>query len=210
MTRSFVFSPFLGAKLGLVAIMLMLPGCMSADNPFRNFKPTPKIDASSGQDALAKGRRLLRLGEYTSAKRHFISAINRGAPQAEAFTGIGLSEEGLGHLHIALSFFERALKLAPASVTAHNNLGVVLFRLDRFHEAQQAFQAAYAISSGKSEIAQHNLRLVNLTVAEIDANDAGVVQSHRVLRIGENEYRLDQTAVTAKPVEDTPKQDTTE
>ncbi|MEM7508654.1 MAG: tetratricopeptide repeat protein [Pseudomonadota bacterium] len=181
-----------------VALFGVLAACDARENPFAALQAPDRVEAANGQAALEQGRTFLRLGEYGEAKKQFISAINLGGVTAEALTGVGLAEEGQGHLNVAQSFFERALKLAPNSVMAHNNLGVILFRRARYHEAKQAFQSAYAISSGSSEIAQHNLRLANLTVAEIDANEAGIVQSHRLVRIGTDEYSLSQTAVSAQ------------
>ena len=184
------------ARFAWLFLGLMAAACTLREDPLGKLKPVTQIRATTGSEALEKGRNALRLGEFNSAKRHFISAINLGGNNAEALTGMGLAEEGQGHLAQAQRFFEGALKLAPNSVMAHNNLGVILFRRQSYHEAQQAFQSAYALSSGNSEIAQHNLRLANLTVAEIDANEAGVVHSHRLRRIGASEYRLEETAVT--------------
>ncbi|MEM8698165.1 MAG: tetratricopeptide repeat protein, partial [Pseudomonadota bacterium] len=184
------------ARILCLGLMLLTAGCSLNQNALGSLNPVTKARADTGAQAIALGREALRLGEFNAAKGHFISAINLGGMTAEALTGIGLAEEGQGHLHQAQRFFESALRLAPNSVMAHNNLGVVLFQRARYHEAKQAFQSAYALSSGSSEIAQHNLRLANLTVAEIDANEAGVLQSHRLQRIGTSEYQLTETTVT--------------
>lgn len=182
----------------LIGALLALPlgACVQTPTGWQFAGSDARRSTPDGDGALREGRELLRLGEFSDAKNSFISAINLGAPHAEALSGIGLAEEGLGHLAIARNFFERVIRIEPNSVNAHNNLGVVLFRQGQFHEAQQAFQKAYALSSGTSEISQHNLRLANLAVAEIDANEAGIVVGHRLLRRGESEYLLTPTAVT--------------
>ncbi|MEM9369640.1 MAG: tetratricopeptide repeat protein [Pseudomonadota bacterium] len=163
------------------------------------------LDREVGPDAessIERGRELLRYKDYPAAKKSFISSINQGGVSAAALTGIGLAEEGMGHLNEAERFFRMALRLAPDSIMAHNNLGVVLFRTEKYHEAQQAFQTAFAISSGRSSIAQHNLRLANLAVAEIDANEFGVIEAFSLQRVGTDEYLLQNTTVSVTEVEE--------
>ena len=108
-----------------LGLLLLLAAC--AGSPLSQLvEPAPPKQTTARDEALETGRQMLLLGEYSEAKKHFIRALGNGEGGAAAMTGIGLAEEGQGHLRQAQSFFERALKLAPDSVIAHNNLGVVL------------------------------------------------------------------------------------
>lgn len=182
--------------IAILAILPILGGCTNYPNAFSELKVQERKVGSDAEKSIYNGRRALRFKDYAQAKKNFIASINQGGVTAQALTGIGLAEEGLGHLKDAERFLRLALRLAPDSIIAHNNLGVVLFRGGKYHEAQQAFQAAFAISSGQNSIAEHNLRLANLAVAEIDANEAGTVEAYRLSRIGSSEYLLQSTAVS--------------
>ncbi|MEM7236245.1 MAG: tetratricopeptide repeat protein [Pseudomonadota bacterium] len=200
MLRS-AFIPSVLKGSALVAL-LGLSACETYPDPFAELTVLDRDVGPDAEASIERGRASLRYKDYSSAKKHFISSINQGGMNAAALTGIGLAEEGFGHLNEAERFFRLALKLAPDSIMAHNNLGVVLFRNEKYHEAQQAFQSAFAISSGRSSIAQHNLRLANLAVAEIDANEAGVVEAFNLQRIGTSEYLLQNTTVSVTDIEE--------
>lgn len=186
----------------IVSTALLLAGCTPYPDPFAELSVLDRNVGPDAEASIERGRAALRFKDFSQAKKEFISSINQGGVSAAALTGIGLAEEGVGHLNEAQRFFRMALRLAPDSIMAHNNLGVVLFRSEKYHEAQQAFQSAFAISSGRSSIAQHNLRLANLAVAEIDANEAGVVEAHNLQRIGTSEYLLQSTTVSVADVEE--------
>ncbi len=182
--------------ISMMAALSLIGACTNYPDAFADLTIQERDVGADAEKSLYNGRRALRFKDYAQAKKNFIASINQGGVTAEALTGIGLAEEGLGHLKDAERFMRLALRLAPDSIMAHNNLGVVLFRGEKYHEAQQAFQAAFAISSGENSIAEHNLRLANLAVAEIDANEAGAVEAYRLSRIGSSEYLLQSTAVS--------------
>ncbi|MEM9735446.1 MAG: tetratricopeptide repeat protein [Pseudomonadota bacterium] len=174
---------------GMIAAMILAAGCQQV--PQAEFTPLEPIPPKlSGEETLAQARQYLRLGDEGQAERYFISSINRGGPSAEALSGLGLIAERQGLLAQATTYFEMALRLAPNSVVAHNNLGAVHYKRRRYHEARQSFRAAFALSSGESDIAKHNLRLADAAVAEVDTALTDIAYGHRVLRIGVHEYIL--------------------
>lgn len=137
------------------------------------------------------GRQLLHAGQTELAKEAFIRSIRLEGMTAAALTGVGLSYERDGRLHDAQRYFERALVRAPQSVLAHNNLGAALYRQGEYNQAKQAFQAAFALSSGKSRIAQHNLSLTDLAIKRELAESLPIAANPVPLqREGSGEYRL--------------------
>jgi hypothetical protein len=83
-------------------------------------------------------------------------------------------------------------------VIAHNNLGVVLYKMKEYYPARTEFQRAYALSGGKSEMAEQNLNRTEATIAQlgmVPKTDPAI--SHDVMRLGTSEFRL----VDAVPLE---------
>ncbi|MBY8976339.1 tetratricopeptide repeat protein [Rhodobacteraceae bacterium NNCM2] len=175
--------------------LVVLAGCNNYPDPFAELKVQEREVGADAEASIQQGRRALRFKDYDQARKYFIASINQGGVTPEALTGIGLAEEGFGHLGEAERFHRMALRLAPDSIVAHNNLGVALFRAGEYHQAKQAFQAAFAISSGRNTVAEHNLRLAELAVAQADANAVAVIEAHSLQRMGTSEYLLHKTAV---------------
>jgi tetratricopeptide (TPR) repeat protein len=95
----------------------------------------------------------------------------------------------------ARRYFEQATRLAPDSVTAQNNLGVVLLMLKEYYPAREAFRTAFALSSGQSEMAERGLNRVEAEIALIEGDgQANPAISHDVLRLGSSEFRLIESA----------------
>ncbi|MEM6496198.1 MAG: tetratricopeptide repeat protein [Pseudomonadota bacterium] len=152
----------------------------------------------SAEAHLEQGHKDLKQADYASAKFHFLSVINQNGPQDEALVGLGMIEEAQNHLFEAERFFRKAIAISDTSVSAYNNLGVVLFRQESYHEAREAFRLAFALSSGTNDTAVHNLNLADLAVAQADHEQFGTPIEHQLLRTGSNEYLLQsREAVTA-------------
>ena len=155
-------------------------------------QPSARDLARPGEGWLTVGKRLLAAGEHDLAMEAFERSLVLDGPSAEAMTGAGLAAEGQGLLTMAARYFEKARKLAPESVAVHNNLGVVLFRLDEPYRARQAFQAAFALSDGTSPMALQNLRLSEQVIAEREARLTVIdsAMNFRVDRRGSSEFKL--------------------
>jgi Flp pilus assembly protein TadD len=106
-------------------------------------------------------------------------------------TGAGIAYQQQGLLTVARRHFEQALQLAPNSVIAHNNLGVVLYQLEEYYPARDEFRTAFALSNGTSEMAERNLNRAEATIAAIEmVPETDQAVSHDVIRLGGGEFRL--------------------
>ncbi len=144
---------------------------------------------------LSLGKRMLTAREPDLAMKAFLTSMSADGISAEAMTGAGIAAQQLGLLTSARRYFEQARSLAPDSVIAHNNLGVVLYRLKEYYPARNASRRAFALSSGKSEMAERNLNRAEATIArmeKIPKTDPAI--SHDVIRLGTSEFRLIEAA----------------
>lgn len=173
------------ARLGHAALLsLMLSACAPTGPFYEPAAPLPDAEAS-----MAEGRLLLRSGEYDLAYSAFITALRTGNNPAEALTGAGLALEAQGLLTRAREHFERAAEIAPGSDVAHNNLGVVHYRLGDYARARLSFRTAFAVSSGQSAIAAANLRAAERALAARSA-PVETGSGYSLQRVGSSEYRL--------------------
>ena len=157
---------------------------------------TVRAEPAEQTDAyLSLGKRMLAAREPDLAMKAFLTSLGVEGISAEAMTGAGIAAQRLGLLTSARRYFEQARRLAPDSVIAHNNLGVVLYKLKEYYPARNAFRRAYALSNGKSEIAERNLNRSEATIArleEVPKKDPAI--THDVIRLGTSEFRLIEAA----------------
>ncbi len=150
-------------------------------------------EAPAGQtnSYLSLGKRMLAAREPDLAMKAFLTSLRVDGIAAEAMTGAGIAAQQQGLLTSARRYFEQARELNPNSVIAHNNLGVVLYKLKEYYPARNAFRRAYALSSGKSEMAERNLNRAEATIAQMEeAAKTDPAISHDVIRLGTSEFRL--------------------
>jgi Flp pilus assembly protein TadD len=161
--------------------------------------PEGMTAAVSVRDALAMreityltlGKQMLAAREPDLALKAFLTSMVVEGPSAEAMTGAGIATQHQGLLTSALRYFEMARDLAPNSETVYNNLGVVFYKLKEYYPARNAFRRAYALSGGKSEMAERNLNRVESTIAQMElVSETDLVFSHDVIRLGTSEFRL--------------------
>lgn len=176
-----------------VLLALGLQGCATPGQ----LEPMPELTAvdqalRNNESWLGLGRRLLAAGEYDLAQQAFERSLLHDGVSAQAMTGAGIAASQLGLYTMAARYFERARDLAPDSIVANNNLGVVLLRLEEYYPARQAFRTAFALSDGRNELAMRNLRLAELTVAEIESERDYVdpAVNFRLRRLGTHEFEL--------------------
>ena len=152
--------------------------------------PPPQLDRPT-TTYLDLGRGYLQIGDLRRAKDAFIRSLRLEGSTAAALTGAGIASERQGLLNEARRYFEMALELAPSSEIAHNNLGAVQYRLGDYRGAKRSFENAFAISSGTSKVASHNLRLTELAIKARSEYEVPVVENPTPLqREGTSEYRL--------------------
>ena len=171
-----------------------LAACAAQDRPAE-----PQQTAAPGA-YLVHGKRLLAINEPEAAFDAFMASIRVDGVSAEALVGAGIAAQKQGLLTASRRYLEQAARIDPASVAAHNDLGVVLFLLKEYYPARDAFRVAFALSSGTSEIAERNLNRADAVVAEIEqAGQEDPEISHRVVRLGTSAFRI--TPVGEPPAE---------
>ena len=149
-------------------------------------------DVDTVDDPLATGHLLMQAAQYELALRAFTRAYalgDTGEPgQIEA--ALGTVNARLGRLNAAERFLDIAVGKAPDSVEIWNNLGVVALSQRDLNKAHNAFQTAFALSSGTNDAARANLaRIEQLTDGEIPETD--MVQTDLTLvRHGSGRYLL--------------------
>jgi len=88
------------------------------------------------------GDLLLGLGEFETARPHFVRVVElaarAGEGGSEGYTGLGACELALGRPSEALKALERAIALDPSYRSAHYQLGLAYRELGRREEAERA------------------------------------------------------------------------
>jgi len=176
----------------MLAVLLGLAGCdrnLPRGGLSQLTKPDP-LEKPRGT-YLDLGRQYLKVGDLRRAKDAFVRSIRVEGMSAAALTGAGVVAEREGLLAHARNYFELARDRAPESVITHNNLGAVLYRQGNYNEAKQAFLAAFALSSGKSRIAHHNLGLTELALRDLERSTVPMTRNtYMVRREGTGIYKL--------------------
>lgn len=140
-------------------------------------------------DGMTVGDRLMEAGEFELA----IGAYRRSAAEdgifAETLSAMGSANLRLGRLHQAKTLLDRALEIDDQSVSAWNNLGVVLMNLNEANQAKAAFRVAFGLDNGDSDLIRDNLILAeklvrDQAIAERDLADFSLV------RYGNGQYFL--------------------
>jgi Tfp pilus assembly protein PilF len=164
-------------------VALALPG--AACTQFPGLTTSGASAKAEPVSNLSRGKFMLTAGEPELAMKEFLISMSVDGISAEAMTGAGIAAQQQGLLTSAQDYFERARALDPKSVAAHNNLGVVLYMRKEYYPAQEAFQTAFALSSGTSGTAERNLNRVEATIAQIE----GLAETYPA--VVENEVILD-------------------
>jgi len=126
--------------------------------------------------SLALGIALEEQNRFDEAKEAYVQAIGTAAGgNSWAKFKLALLEARDGNLKLAASLFKDA-SAHPGEHTApsHNNLGVMLARLGRLHEAEKEFRIALQQTSGNYAEAIHNLQLcrsLRETAANVERAD---------------------------------------
>ena len=187
------FSRFLKAATACAlaaTLMLVTAGCQRQTGPVVRLEPANPLPEPK-TTYLDLGIQLLRVNQNDLARKAFIRSIRMEGATPEAFSGAGVAAERKNLLGEAQRFFEQAHKLAPESVLTNNNLGAIHYRLGDYHSARRAFQAAFAISSGESDISKKNLALTNIAIERENERYVDVVRNPVLIqRLGTGVYKL--------------------
>ena len=157
----------------LIASGLLVSACTRPES-MAEGATIPETPAGQTGSYLSLGKRMLVAREPDLAMKAFLTSMSVEGISAEAMTGAGIAAQQRGLLTSARRYFEQARRLAPDSMVAHNNLGVVLYMLKEYYPARNAFRRAFALSDGKSGMAERNLNRVEATIAQMEMDPTTV------------------------------------
>lgn len=155
------------------------------------------MDVSSAQQLqIAKER--FTLQDYHGAIHLLEELIEQGQAFADVYHLVGLSYELVEQPERALDAFNEALARNPHYVEAHIHRGIVLAKLGKEHEAEEAFTSAREtggeVRSGVSVLFASKLanKHAELGAAYAEANDLphAIEQYQRALELGPNYHDL--------------------
>ena len=181
-----------GFGAALIAALFILAGCNSANFQLGDGErvgPSAPLGTPRGQsvDGMTVGDRLMEAGEYELA----INAYRRSAAEdgimAETLSAMGSANLRLGRLHQAKTLLDRALELDDQSVSAWNNLGVVLMNLNEANQARAAFRVAFGLDNGDSDLIRENLILSEKLIREQAIAESDLAD-FRLVRYGNGQY----------------------
>ncbi len=177
----------------MLILLAMLTACTPQEPvpQMRSVMPTV-YDVDQVDDPLATGHLLMRAGQYELALRAFTRAYASGqtGPSGQIEAALGTVNARLGRLRAAERFLEIAVDKAPASVEAWNNLGVVALSMQDLATARNAFQTAFALSSGSNEVARANLARIEELQGDVVPVSDDAQTDLTLVRHGSGRYLL--------------------
>jgi uncharacterized protein HemY len=90
------------------------------------------------REAFRKGQEAVRKHKNEKAVKHFREAVTKDPEFAEAYNELGASLFAMGQSKEAIEQFQKAIDLVPDHELALYNMCVVLGKLQRWHEAEEA------------------------------------------------------------------------
>lgn len=183
---------------GKAAILLVLG--LGACTPMQGDEPLPETrystptlyDIDAVDDPLATGHLLMRAEQFELALRAYTRAFALGqtGEPGQIEVALGTVNARLGRLHTAKRFLSIAVEKNPSSIEAWNNLGVVNLSLLDLVKARNAFETAFALSSGTNIAARENLARMD----EVEANETPapelLLSEFTLVRHGSGRYLL--------------------
>lgn len=165
-TQRFPANPSLWLNLAIAQ-----RGLGDAASAEASFGKAIELDAENRQNTAARAASYLALlqseqGRFDRAVESARRALAWKADDAQAWTQLGLAQQGLGDLAAAQASLEKAQTLDPAGAEIVNNLGSVYYRQGEFEKARDAFQRAVAIRPDFVAAAD-NLDHANKKLAEL-------------------------------------------
>lgn len=176
-------------RLWPLLLLPLLTACLPASGLSGAEGYAPGLAATSGQDGLIVGHRLMQAGEYELALKSYYRAAAETGVNADVLSAVGSANLRLGRLGQAQQMLRRALEIDPDFIPALNNLGVVLMETGEHGEAARTFQRAFALDSGKTDAIRENLRLA-LARVEKPTYESPPEAEFSLVRRGQGEYLL--------------------
>lgn len=118
-------------------------------------------------EALGLAVRCQRTGDLDAAERLYHAVLELVPEHADALHFLGVLEHQRGQSERGIELIRRALRRAPGSAGMLNNLGNILYEVDRFDEAASAYESAIAISPEAASF--NNLGATRRVQGQLDA-----------------------------------------
>ncbi len=187
-----IFGKLVGAAA--CATLVVLAGCGQPDvqlNSGERVGPAAPIGTPRAEpvDGMTVGDRLMAAGEFELAISSYRRSAGEDGITAETLSAMGSANLKLGRLHQAKVLLDRAVEIDEKSVSAWNNLGVVLMNLNEPQQARSAFRVAFGLDNGDSDLVRDNLILAEKLVRE-QALQSPAITEFRLVRYGNGEYFL--------------------
>lgn len=184
----------IGFSKAMIAVLIILAGCNSANFQLGNGErvgPSAPLGTPRGQsvDGMTVGDRLMEAGEFELAVNSYRRSAAEDGITAETLSAMGSANLRLGRLHQAKTLLDRALEIDSKSVSAWNNLGVVLMNLNEAQQARSAFRVAFGLDNGDSDLIRDNLILAEKLIREQSTTERELAE-FRLVRYGSGQYFL--------------------
>jgi len=183
---------------GISSALLLL--IISACAPSTNFElsgderigPPPPLGTprvTEAVDGMVVGDRLMAANEFELALSAYQRATGVHGLTAETLSAMGSANLRLGRFQQAKALLEKAVEDDDRSVSAWNNLGVVLINLNEANQAREAFRVAFGFDNGNSELIRQNLILAN-SLVEKQTLEISNADDFSLVRHGNGSYFL--------------------
>jgi tetratricopeptide (TPR) repeat protein len=114
---------------------------------------------SNPQDDLSLGKKYYRAAAYGLAEKHFRTAVETHANDAEAWLGLAASYDQLRRFDLADRAYAQAIRIAGPTVEIVNNQGYSLMLRGKYREAAAKFAQA-ARKAPDNPYVKNNIRLL--------------------------------------------------
>lgn len=103
-------------------------------------------------DAMLLGTRLHRMNLLDDAYKCYAAVLEAAPEHADALQFMGILEHQQRHGALAVSYLQRAVKVAPNAPGLYHNLGNVLLEQRRFDEAADAYERCVQLGGETAEL----------------------------------------------------------
>ena len=118
-------------KLPLLSVCLVLAACAM---------PVSPEEAQRTNELCAQGKKLLIAGKTTEALDMYASATNVDSRNVQAWNGLGVAQDMLGHSDKALDAYQKAVELDPTDASVTNNLAHLYLEMGDAEDAVRLLQ----------------------------------------------------------------------
>jgi len=134
-----------GFKITVLASALILAGCAGGNKEQLhsvNWAAKQPVDLSEMSDFYAAGKKYFTQGKYGLALEQFDAELKNNRSSIKAMNGIAACYDKMGRYHVAMRYYDMALRIAPDSSLTLNNLGYSLLLQGKSSRAEKMLALA--------------------------------------------------------------------